>query len=449
MKKILFVHTNFPGQFQHLARELGRRQGFDLAAIGSHTARAMPGVRLLKYTVGDGDVAATHPFARRFDLECRRAEQVLYAASNLASTGFTPDIVLAHPGWGETLPLRSMFPKSRIVTYCELFYRSIGGDADFDPEFPQTGIDGNVRIQLKNAATLLALNECDAAISPTEWQKSTYPPAYRDKISVIHEGIDVDTVKPAEAAAFTLPSGRILTKADEILTFGTRSFEPLRGYHIFMRALPRILAARKEAQVLIIGGDRSHYGLGAPDGQTWREIFLNEVAAKVDQTRIHFTGQLGYANYLNVLQISRAHVYLTYPFVLSWSLLEAMSAGCLVIVSDTAPVREVVDGKNGLLVPFFDVETLAKQAIEALSGPQRFKALRQAARDTVLARYDLKQVCLPRMLAFLGFDAENAGRIETQTRPRTETVAETVAEAAAKPARKKPKSVFVRRRERA
>jgi glycosyltransferase involved in cell wall biosynthesis len=405
MTKILFVHNNFPAQFRNVARALARIQGVQLAAIGAHTARAMPGLRLLNYSVSDPNVVATHPFARRFDLECRRAEEVLYAASSLASSGFMPDIVIGHPGWGETLPLRSIFPKSRIITYCEMFYRSRGGDADFDPEFPQSGIDGNVRIQLKNAATLLALAESDAAISPTNWQKSTFPKPYHDRIEVIHEGIDIDTVKPMKDASFMLPSGQVLSQGDEVLTFGTRSFEPLRGYHIFMRALPKILAARKQAQVLIVGGSAQPYGHGAPKGQNWRSIFFDEIADQVDQTRIHFTGQLRHADYLRVLQISRAHVYLTYPFVLSWSLLEAMSAGCLVIASDTEPVREVVNGQNGILVPFFDVEALGQQAIDALARPGRLKLIRENARNTIVERYDAKLVCIPRMVEFLGLDA--------------------------------------------
>jgi glycosyltransferase involved in cell wall biosynthesis len=404
MTKILFVHNNFPAQFLHLARALARIQGVKVAAIGAQAARATPGVKLVKYTLSNPNVAAAHPFARRFDLECRRAEEVLYAASALASSGFVPDIVIGHPGWGETLPLRSIFPKAHIVTYCELFYRSLGGDADFDPEFPQTGIDGNVRIQLKNAATLLALTESDDAISPTKWQRSTFPAPYQDKIHVIHEGMDIDAAKPAEAASFTLPSGQVLSKADEVLTFGTRSFEPLRGYHIFMRALPRILAARRQAQILIFGGGGPSYGLPPPEGQTWRSIFFNEIADRVDQKRIHFTEQLRHADYLRVLQISRTHVYLTYPFVLSWSLLEAMSTGCLVIASDTEPVREVVNGKNGILFPFFDVEALAERAIDALTRPGRFKSLRDNARATIVERYDAKRVCVPRMLELLGID---------------------------------------------
>src|SRR5579872_3013724 len=214
MKKILFVHNNFPAQFLHVSQALAKRPGFEVAAIGTGTARRVAGGRLMKYSVADPNVAATHPFARRFDLECRRAEEVLYAASSLSSSGFVPDIILAHPGWGETLPLRSVFPKAHMVAYCEFFYRVEGQDNGFDPEFPQSGIDGEIALQLKNASTLLALVDCDSAISPTRWQRSTFPEEFQPKIKIIHEGVDVDEAKPSAHAKLRLASGRSLSKAD-------------------------------------------------------------------------------------------------------------------------------------------------------------------------------------------------------------------------------------------
>jgi glycosyltransferase involved in cell wall biosynthesis len=401
MKKILFVHNNFPAQFLHISRALAGHPDVQLAAIGSNSARPVPGVKLLKYGLPGADVSMTHPFARRFDLECRRAEQVLYAASNLINSDFKPDIVMAHPGWGETLPLRSMFPKSKLIVYCEYFYRSEGGDLGFDMEFPQSGVDGHVRLHLKNASTLLALAECDMALSPTEWQRSTYPVGMQDKIKVVHEGVDTEVAKPMPNAEFQLSPGRTLTASDEVVTFVARAFEPLRGCHIFMRSLPRILAARPHAQVVIIGGKANPYGLSAPQDTTWKEVFFNEIASKVDQSRIHFVGHAPHDKYLNALRVSSAHVYLTYPFVLSWSMLEAMSAECLVIGSDTPPVREVIDGSNGLLVPFFEPDTLAKTVIEALAHPERFKKHRARARKTILENYDTEKVCVPRLTELL------------------------------------------------
>lgn len=398
---ILFVHNNFPGQYQHIARAMARDPQVHIAAIGSSTAQEMDGVRLIKYSLGDVDVAASHPFARRFDMECHRAEQVLYALSSLASSGFVPDIIMAHPGWGETLPLRTIFRNARILLYCEFFYGLEGRDVRFDPEFPETGADGHVALHLKNASSLLALADCNFGISPTQWQRSTFPSEYQNKIKVIHEGVDVDVVKPAPDAVLRLPSGRELRRSDEVVTFVARNLEPLRGYHSFMRALPRIMASRPQAQVVVIGGDGVSYGASAPKGTTWKSLYFDEVAEHIDPERIHFAGRLPYSDYLSALQISSAHVYLTYPFVLSWSLLEALSAGCLVIGSDTAPVREVLNDDNGILVPFFDTEQLAEHVIDALTHPRRFRSIRTQARRTILEQFDLARICLPKMMDFI------------------------------------------------
>ena len=397
---ILFVHNNFPAQFRHVAQALARDPKAKVVAIGSPTARGASGVRLLKYSLNDTDVSATHPFARRFDIECRRAEQVLYGLSSLASARFVPDVVLAHPGWGEALPLRTIFPNARLLLYCEFYYGSEDRDIGFDPEFPAIGLDGHVSLHLKNATTLLGLIDCAAGVAPTRWQRSTFPREFQDKIAVIHEGIDVGVAKPAEAS-LRLSSGLRLSSQDEVVTFVARNLEPMRGYHVFMRALPRILAARPRCQVVIVGGDGTSYGASPPKGRTWKSIYLDEVADRIDPARVHFTGPLPYHDYLRVLQVSSAHIYLTYPFVLSWSLLEAMSAGCLVIASDTAPVQEVIDGNNGVLVPFFDSEQIAERVIAALARPHRFAALRERARETVIERFDLARKCLPEMLAFV------------------------------------------------
>jgi len=399
---ILFVHNNFPAQFRHLARALAADTDIRVAAIGSPTSRAIEGVDLVKYCLTDVDVSATHPFARRFDLECRRAEQVLYALSSFTASNFVPDVIVAHSGWGETLPLRTVFPKSRLLVYCEFYYGSDGRDVGFDPEFPATGADGLVALHLKNASSLLALAECDGGIAPTRWQRSTFPGTFQDKIEVLHEGVDVDVAKPSPDASFRLGSGRLLTASDEVVTFAARNLEPLRGYHMFMRALPRIMAERPTAEFLIIGGDGTSYGARPPHDQSWKSTFLAEVADRIDIGRIHFTGHLPYLDYVRALQISSAHVYFTYPFVLSWSLLEAMSVGCVVIGSDTAPVREVIkDYQNGLLVPFFDVDRLAERVVGALAGRERHRGMRARARQTVLDRYDLARICLPGMMRFV------------------------------------------------
>lgn len=401
--KFLFVHTNFPAQFRWTALHLAALPAVEVKAIGSRTARPLPSVDVHRYTFRGGNVVATHPFARRFDLECRRAEQVLYIASAMAANGFQPDVIVAHSGWGEALPLRSVFPTARIISYCEYFYRSHSGDVNFDPEFPTLGIDGIAALHAKNANSLISLAESDLAISPTEWQKSTYPAEFADKIQVAHEGIDCDAVKPDANASVALPNGRVVTSADEVVTYVARNLEPIRGYHSFMRALPRLMAERPEAQILIVGGFEVSYGARPPQDQTWQKIYLDEVRDRIDLSRVHFLGPLPYAEYLAVLQVSSVHCYLTYPFVLSWSCLEAMAAGCVVVGSDTAPVREVIDdGVNGILVPFLAPDRIADAMIGVLADRDAHAPMREAARRTVVERFDLRAVCLPRLLELVG-----------------------------------------------
>jgi glycosyltransferase involved in cell wall biosynthesis len=291
------------------------------------------------------------------------------AASALASSGFVPDVILAHCGWGETLPLRAAFPKARLVVYCEFFYRGEGQDVHFDPEGPKLGVDGLAALQCKNASSLLALIDSDAGISPTRWQRSTFPREFHDKIQVVHEGVDLQRFQPDKTARLSLPGGKVLTKSDEVVTFASRNLEPVRGYHAFMRALPEILRVRPEAQIVIAGGDGNSYSHAPPAGRNWKTHYLDAVVSKLDLSRIHFVGRLAPDAYLSLLQVSSAHVYLTYPFVLSWSLLEAMATECEIVASDTAPVREVIeDRRNGVLVPFSDSSALAGAVALALAG---------------------------------------------------------------------------------
>ena len=406
---VLFVHNNFPGQFRHIAHALSLDPQVRVAAIGSGTSQSIPNVNLIKYPPLRINVAATHPNARHFDIECHRADKVIAAAASLTSAGFKPDVIIVHPGWGEALPLRTLFPGARIIVYCEFFYGAHGKDVGFDPEFPAMEQREQVRLNARNAATLLALIDADIGISPTPWQRSTFPEELQSKIKVLHEGIDIDVAKPNPRAILPLSDGRVFSSRDEIITYSARSLEPLRGSHVFMRAIPRILAERPHAEILIIGDEaKAPYGLRAPKGETWKSVFYKEIMDKTDVDRVHFTGALMFHDYLAALQISRTHVYLTYPFVLSWSLIEAMSCGCLVIASDTAPVRDVVNSGNGVLFPFFSIERLAEYIVDALANPDRYAALRKKARDDVAIKYDMRRKCVPEFLAMIGREPVNS-----------------------------------------
>ena len=401
--KILFVHQNFPGQFPHLAPELAKR-GHECLALtdhGNNRVSPIPVVRY-KHEPAPVDPAATR-LGRNYTLMSDRGVTVARAALQMRKVqGYIPDVILGHSGWGETLFLKEVWPEARLIVYAEFYYKGRGADVGFDPEFGQPSFDQVMIAQGRAGHLGQALVHADAGVCPTEWQASTYPASIRGMLRVIHDGVDTDVIRPNPAATFTVPDGRVLRAGDEVLTFVNRNLEPYRGYHIFMRALPAILAARPNAQVVIVGGDEVSYGSAPKDAKGWKERFLSEVRNTLDMTRVHFMGKIPYADFVSLMQVSRAHAYLTYPFVLSWSMIEAMAAGCHVVASSTAPVAEAItNGVNGTLVDFFDVAGWSAALTQALADPERYAALRAAARQTALTHYDLRRVCLPRMVEYV------------------------------------------------
>lgn len=405
--KILFIHQNFPAQYRHIAATLARLPGWRVFALGDaanvRRRPRIPEINLAGYPAPAPASPRTHHYVRPLEAAVRRGQAVVRACLELKKRGFVPDVVYAHPGWGEALFLRDLYPDARITLYCEFFYRTRGADVGFDPEFPSS-LDDTFRVRVKNAASLLSLEAADAGLAPTAWQRKCFPREYRSRIEVIHEGVDTDLVRPDHGAILELPDSRLrLTARDEVVTYVARNLEPYRGFHVFMRAIPEIQKRRPRAHVVIIGDTGVSYGQALPGGQTYKQRMLDEVGAKLDMSRVHFLGPVPYETLLRAYQVSSAHVYLTYPFVLSWSMLEAMAAGCAVVASRTAPVTEVVeDRKNGFLVDFFSPSEIAERVDEALEGSSAVAAVRKQARRTIVARYDLKRVCLPAHLKLLG-----------------------------------------------
>ncbi len=398
---ILFVHQNFPGQFKHLAPAL-KRAGHAVTALCIDGA-GLPDIPMQRYHPQRGSSSGVHPWAADFETKVLRGEACAEAAARLNAQGFRPDVIVSNPGWGESLFLKDVWPHARVLELLEFFYAAKGLDLDFDPEFSAPGLAAAARLRAKNAHLLLALSAMDAGMSPTHFQRGTLPAAYRDRVEVIFDGIDTRVVRP-NSGVQAMVGERVLRAGDEIITFVNRNLEPMRGYHLFMRALPRLLRERPNAVVLIVGADGVSYGAKPPQGLTWKQIFLDEVKPELHQDleRVHFLGRLAYIDYLRVLQLSRCHVYLTYPFVLGWSCIEAMSTGCVVVGSATPPVQEVIEhGKNGLLTDFFDTQALVKNVIDVLAHPERYQGLREAARHTVIERYDLESQCLPQQLALV------------------------------------------------
>jgi glycosyltransferase involved in cell wall biosynthesis len=400
--RVLFVHQNFPAQFRHIADALGRsgNQVVVITAEGNKQPQSFPTRR---YKLDTKWLGSPNPLARAPTGKIVQGRAAASAMLELNAQGFVPDLVFGHVGWGESLAVRDVWQDTKSVVHAEFYYSSFGANINFDPEFKSdASFNARYAVRLNNAAILLALTDADWGVAPTNWQKSRFPRLFQDKIAVMHEGIDTDLVSPRPYAVFTLPDGRNLDSDSEVITFLNRNLEPYRGYHIFMRALPAILDARPKAHAVIVGGNRVSYGPLAPKGSTWKDIFFDEVKERLPLDRVHFVGKIPYPNFIDLMRISAAHIYLTYPFVLSWSLLEAMSAERLVIASRTKPVEEfVTHGENGLLVDFFDVDGLSKTTIEALSRPSDFTALRKAARLSIVERYDLKRHCLPQWVEFV------------------------------------------------
>ncbi|MCL4555356.1 MAG: glycosyltransferase [Gammaproteobacteria bacterium] len=392
---ILFIHPNFPGQFRQLAAYFVQQPNTRVFAVGDATWVAddapIEGVALMTYATPETPADGVHRYNRSMDTAVRRAEAVKDLLLAQKRLGFEPEVIITHPGWGDAFFIKELFPMTPVIGFFEFFYHPRGADVGFDPEFP-SGVDDIFRLKILNTIQLLALESCDVRISPTHWQKGLFPKAYQASIQVVHEGVDVARLLPNPEAKVHLANGSVLTRQDEVLTFVSRSLEPYRGYHQFMRALPAILAERPQCQVLIVGNHDVSYGPKPRDGVSYQEKYWREVAPRCDTSRVHFLGSLPYDDYLSVLSISRAHVYLTYPFVLSWSAMEAMALGCTLIASDTTPVREVMrHNENALLVPFFDTQQLSESVISVLASPERFRSLGQQARQDILSQYDAQQ----------------------------------------------------------
>ncbi|MDJ0949529.1 MAG: glycosyltransferase [Alphaproteobacteria bacterium] len=395
--RILFLHINFPAQFRHLATAIGSSPK-NQVVYGTVTGRAnFKGVRRVHYKPHREPRKEVHPYVRPYEKAVLHGQAAYRMCRALKQRGFVPDIVYGHSGFGPTMYVRDAFPDARIMCYFEWYFHSRGQGAGFRPDQSFTE-DDVLLIRGRNAPILLDLAMCDWGLTPTTWQYQQFPERFQDRLTVLHDGVPVDYFVPKPGAKLILPE-LDLSHADEIVTYVARGMEPTRGFPEMIKLARELQQRRPKVHVVIVGEDRVAYGAKLPEGDSWKKRMLAEV--EVDETRLHFTGPLPYGQYLKVLQASSAHVYLTVPFVLSWSMIEAMCAGCVVIGSDTPPVREVIeDGKNGLLVGFFDIEGIADRVEEVLDHPTRMAEIREHARQTVLERYALKDL-LPKHLAVL------------------------------------------------
>jgi glycosyltransferase involved in cell wall biosynthesis len=380
--KFLFVHQNYPGQFLHIVRHLVAAKRHEVVFITEPNPNEIIGVRKVPYVRPKLDMPETHIGARELDNGVRRAETVLKTAFGLKYLGYKPDIIIGHHGWGEMLNLRDVWPDSPMLGYFEFYYQHDAADVGFDPEFPADPLD-YPRIRAKNAINHIALNLGGAGQTPTSWQLSTYPDWARPQIDLVWEGVDLATCSPDPTAhKSTLKVGDMTIRpTDKLVTYVSRDLEPYRGFHTMMRALPDLMRARKDIKVIMVGGDGISYGSPPRKGGTWREAMMAEVGKDIDLGRVVFPGRVPYSTYLAALRRSDAHVYLTYPFVASWSLREALAIGCPVIGGDTDTVREfITHGENGLLTPSLEPHTLARTILGLLEDKPLTRKLRANAR---------------------------------------------------------------------
>ena len=434
--RLLFIHQNFPGQYLHLTRHMHRLGGHEIFGLGEtvniKTRGVIQGITTLGYATPEGAGQGTHHYLQSTEAAVRRGQAVARSLLELKGKGFKPDVISVHPGWGEGLFVRDVFPDTPILMFSEFYFSAQQADVGFDPEFP-ISIDWDFSMRMRNTAQVISMLTANACLTPTRWQASRYPEILRRSMHIIHDGVDAEYMCPDPVDSLTIqplgtpgesrvagtppppgggapddgsgasPAGPplTLTRKDKVITYVARNLEPYRGFHIFMRALPRVQRLHPDAHIIIVGHDGVSYSPALPAGETYKNKYLKEVVNGLDLSRIHFLGRIPYDALRSMFRISSAHVYLTYPFVLSWSALEAMACECLLIASDTHPVREVItDRENGLLTDFFDQDTLVRLLDEALTGPGALTELRRNARRLVVERFALQQ-CLRRQAGLL------------------------------------------------
>lgn len=387
---ILLVHPNCPGQFVYLAPFLAKDPKNKVIFLTKSNTVNMPQVQIGLYKTTRAVTQGVHGYLPPMEEAVLEGQAVFRAAYALKEQGFVPDVILGHTGWGSLLYLKDLYPEVPIIGYFEWYYHALHSDAQWWKD-EKMDINDILRVRTKNAHHLLSLEACDVGYTPTAWQHEQFPAVYKPMLKVLHDGVDTKFLCPNDQTKLVLEDIALdLSKCEEIVTYVSRGFEAYRGFPQFMDAIRILLQRRPKAHVVIVGNDRTCYGAKAGDGKSYKEIEVEK--GGYDEARVHFVGPRHRKDYLKVLQASNAHVYLTRPFVLSWSMLEAMAVGCPLVASATPPVEEVVeDGVNGLLANFRSPEHIALRIEELLDDRTLAKRLGEKARETILARYELNR----------------------------------------------------------
>jgi glycosyltransferase involved in cell wall biosynthesis len=389
--RVLFVHEGFPGQYCHLAPALARL-GHEVAFVTRQRTGSLPGVRKAVYTPARLPRAATHPYLQAAEAAVLSGQAAYRACAALARQGFVPDVICAHAGFGPGLFLRDLFPAARLIGLFEWYYRAHGSDADWlDPG--AIDADAAARIRMRNATLLLELAQCDLGVCPTGFQRAQFPDLVQPRLVQLHDGIDTKFFAPGPGR---LPAALAIPDEAPVVTYATRGLEPYRGFGQFIEAAAILLRRRADLHVVVGGADAVFYSQRPASG-SYKAPALAAVG-EAERARLHFTGPLPQSALRDLFRRSTVHVYLTIPYVLSWSILEAMASGCLLVAADTAPVREVArHGVEALLVDFREPAALAERILEALQDKAGGAALRRRARVRIERDYSLRRL-LPRHL---------------------------------------------------
>lgn len=382
--KILFVHQNYPAQFGAFASFLGA-MGWEVGFVtAAEDVRPLPHMTVYKMTPHRAPAQGVHRFARGLEKAMINGQAFANAAIGIRNQGFSPDVVVAHSGWGSGTFAKAVWPNCKYVSYVEWYYRYPPLDSVRETAANDSA-DARAMALARNAPSLLDMAECDLLFCPTHFQAAQFPPEYRDKLVVMHDGVDTHLHRPDDRALPPL-GDKALPEDAEIITYATRGMEPHRGFPEFMRALAQLQRARPRLHAVIGGEDRVSYGPQLPDGDTWKTRMLDEL--DLDLSRIHWTGSLPQHRYIQLLQSTDVHVYLTVPFVLSWSLIEAMAIGCPIVASKVKPVEEAMtDGETGCLVDHKNTDALANAISSLLDNPLKRKEFGLNARQAAIRRF--------------------------------------------------------------
>ncbi|MBE7704899.1 MAG: glycosyltransferase [Cyanobacteria bacterium SIG29] len=387
---ILFLHRNFPAQFRHIAPALASNPNNKVVFITNNQTLQLNNITKINYRLKREVPKDCHRYLRFYEECVNHGQAVAEAAIYLKEQGFKPDVIYGHT-WGQTMFMKDVFPDVPLLCYFEWFYDKYNGEMGFDGK--QLSIDDYAKLRTKNAHLLIDLYSCDAGICPTNFQKKQFPKEFYDKIKVLHDGIDTEFCKPNEDVEFMG-----FTRKDEVITYATRGMEAYRGFPEFMQAVEILLKKRPNLHVLIGGEDRVCYGPQLVD-TTYKKMMLEKL--DLDLNRVHFVGALPLNEYVKLLQVTSCHIYLTYPFVASWSLLDAMSCACPIVASSTEPVKEFIeDGKQGLLFDFYNIEEQVSKIEYVLENKHSLDEMRNNARQTIIDNYNLADL-LPKHIDYI------------------------------------------------